>query len=81
MASSYKICYMCRVIVCSSRSCESPKPDCQKACNEDVDEDNVYYDFCMKCEKRMKDQFDRQLGQKQLPPFNPPHEVDDNGKA
>lgn len=63
----YYICYTCRTISCSSRTCESPKAECQEICNTCIDQDNVNYDFCTECKSRMLTQFRHQMGWNVVP--------------
>lgn len=59
----YFICYFCREIVCSSKNCESPNPECQEICNQVIDETNVFYRLCHECETALnwwlKNQLDK----------------------
>lgn len=73
MATAFYVCFNCRIIKCSSKSCESPKDVCQQSCIGEINETNVYFDFCARCRRLMSNEFRRQLRTKELPPFNPPH--------
>ena len=69
MALAFYVCTFCRVIACSSKSCESPKEHCQRACLEAVNENNVYYEVCRKCLKSWNSWLRREVDGG---PFNPP---------
>lgn len=67
MTKQFVVCVDCHVISCDDPKCKSPQPDCQEGCRNQIDVENVLFQFCSDCTKGVLKEMEKQFRRKELP--------------